>query len=118
MKEYLFIVRTEGNVWTLLSPEKLRQHIEHGTAYINNLVKMGKIKSGQPLDAGSRVVTKTDGQLKDAPFNETKEVIAGYFLVVAENMEEAVAIAKANPIFDDINSSIEVHPIKPIPASA
>jgi hypothetical protein len=115
MKEFLFIVKTEGEVWTLLSPEKLREHIEHGTAYINKLAKQGKIKSAQPLDRGSRIVTKNDG-LKDAPFNETKEVVAGYFLVVAESMEEAVVIAKENPIFNDIPSRIEVHPIKPIPA--
>ena len=118
MKEYLLIVRTEGNVWSLLSPDKLRQHIEHGTAYIDKLVKQGKIKSAQPLDSGSRIVTKPEGQIKDAPFNETKEVIAGYFLIAAENMEEAVAIAKGNPIFDDIPSKIEVHPVKPIPAAS
>jgi len=44
-------------------------------------------------------------------------VIAGYFLVSANNIEEAVAIAKDNPIFDDIPSNIEVHPIKQIPTS-
>ena len=116
MKEFLLIVRTEGDIWSLLSSDKLRRHIEHGTAYIDKLVTQGKIKSAQPLDNGSRIVTKAGGQIKDAPFNETKEVIAGYFLVVAESMEEAVAIAKGNPIFDDIPSKIEVHPVKQIPA--
>jgi hypothetical protein len=117
MKEFLLIVRTEGEIWTLLSPDKLQKHIEHGTAYIDKLAKQGKIKSAQPLDAGSRIVAKTDGLIKDAPFNETKEVIAGYFLVVAESLEEAVAIAKENPIFEDIPTKIEVHPIKQIPTS-
>ena len=116
--EFLLIVRTEGEVWSMLSPDKLQQHIEHGTAYIERLAKQGKIKSAQPLDSGSRIVTKKDGLLRDAPFNETKEVIAGYFLVEAGNIEEAVTIAKANPIFDDISSTIEVHPVKPIPVLA
>ena len=118
MKQFLLIIKTEGEIWTLLSPDKLRLHIEHGTAYIEKLVKQGKIKSAQPLDRGGRMVEKTDGLLKDAPFNETKEVIAGYFLIEASDMEEAVAIAKENPIFDDISSRIEVHPIKPIPGAA
>jgi len=116
MKEFLLIVRTQGDIWTLLPPDKLQLHIEHGTAYIEQLVKEGKIKSAQPLDKGSRIVTKTDGVLKDAPFNESKEVIAGYFLVVADTIEEAVKIARENPIFDDITSTIEVHPVMPIPA--
>jgi hypothetical protein len=115
MKEFLLIVRTEGDIWTLLSPEKLQQHIEHGTAYIDKLVKDGKIKSAQPLDKGSRIVTKSDGIVKDAPFIESKEVIAGYFLIVVDNIEEAVAIARENPIFQDIETKIEVHPVKPIP---
>jgi|SRR5687767_8452848 hypothetical protein len=115
MKEFLLVVRTEGDIWTMLSPEKLQQHIQHGTAYIDKLVKEGKIKSAQPLDKGSRIVTKSDGIVKDAPFNESKEVIAGYFLIVADNIEEAVAIARENPIFHDIETKIEVHPVKPIP---
>jgi hypothetical protein len=115
MKEFLLIIRTEGDIWTLLPPEKLQRHIEHGTAYIGKLMKEGKIKSAQPLDKGSRILTENGGIIKDGPFNETKEVIAGYFLIEANDMDEAVAIAKANPIFQDIPAKIEVHPIKPIP---
>jgi hypothetical protein len=118
MKEFLLIIRTEGDIWTLLSPDKLQAHIEHGTAYIEKLVKEGRIKSAQPLDRGSRIVVQSDGLLKDAPFIESKEVIAGYFLIEASDIEEAVAIAKANPIFKDIPSKIEVHPVKPIPVPA
>jgi len=47
-------------------------------------------------------------------FNETKEVIAGYFHIVANDMNEAVSIAKANPIFRDIPTKIEVHLLKAI----
>jgi hypothetical protein len=115
MKEYLLIIRTEGDVWTSLSPEQLQQHIEHGTAYIGNLMKKGTIKSAQPVDTGSRIITETNGIIKDGPFNESKEVIAGYFHIVARDIDEAVAIAKANPIFQDIPSKIEVHPLKEIP---
>ncbi|MEO6329081.1 MAG: YciI family protein [Ginsengibacter sp.] len=115
MKEFLLILRTEGDVWTSLSPEKLQEHIEHGTAYIGKLMKEGTIKSAQPLDKGSRIITESNGIIKDGPFNESKEVIAGYFHIVAKDMDDAVAIAKANPIFKDIPTKIEVHPMKVIP---
>jgi hypothetical protein len=111
MKEFLLIIRTEGSVWTSLSPEQLQKHIEHGTAYISNLAKQGKLKSAQPVDKGSRIVTDNNGIIKDGPFNESKEVIAGYFLVTAKDIDEAVEIAKANPIFKDIPAKIEVHPM-------
>jgi hypothetical protein len=115
MKEFLLLIRTEGDIWTSLSPEKLQEHIEHGTAYIGNLIKEGTIKSAQPLDKGGRIVTESNGIIKDGPFNESKEVIAGYFHIVAKDMDEAITIAKANPIFQDIPTKIEVHPMKAIP---
>jgi hypothetical protein len=114
MKDFLLILKTEGSVWTDLSPEQLQKHMEHGNAYIGNLMKTGKLKNANPVDKGSRVVTGSDGVLKDGPFNETKEVVAGYFLIAANDIQEAVEIAKANPIFNDIPTKIEVHPMMEI----
>lgn len=37
MKEFLLLIRTEGDVWTSLSPKQLQEHIEKGTSYIGNL---------------------------------------------------------------------------------
>ena|SRR5688572_17017451 len=115
MKEFLLILKTQGSVWKDLSPEQLQKHMEHGTAYIGKLMKEGTIKSAQPLAEGSRVVSQTNGVLKDGPFNESKEVVAGYFHIVAKDMNDAVAIAKANPIFNDIPTTIEVHLMMAIP---
>ena len=114
MKDFLLIIKTEGSVWTDLSPEHLQKHLEHGTAYIGNLMKKGKLKTANPVDKGSRIVTESNGILKDGPFNESKEVIAGYFLVIAKDIDEAVEIAKGNPIFKDIPTKIEVHPMMPV----
>jgi hypothetical protein len=114
MKEFLLLIRTEGDVWTALPPKQLQEHIEKGTSYIGNLIKEGRLKSAAPLDKGSRIVADSNGVLKDGPFNETKEVIAGYFHIVAKDIQEAVEIAKANPIFTDIPTKIEVHLLKAV----
>jgi hypothetical protein len=114
MKDFLLILRTEGSVWTDLSAEQLQNHMQHGNAYIGKLMKTGKLKNANPVAKGSRIVTQSNGIMKDGPFNETKEVIAGYFLIAAEDINEAVEIAKANPIFKDIPTKIEVHPMMEI----
>ncbi len=114
MKDFLLILRTEGSVWSDLSPEQLQHHIKNGGAYIGKLMQESKLKSANPVDKGSRIVTAANGVLKDGPFNESKEVIAGYFLIEAKDMDEAVEIAKANPIFNDIPTKIEVHPMMPV----
>jgi hypothetical protein len=113
-KEFLLIIKTEGSVWTDLSPEQLQKHIEGGTAYIGNLIKEGIMKNAAPVDKGGRVISENDGSLKDGPFNESKEVVAGYYLISATDMAEAIEIAKRNPIFKDIPTKIEVYPMMAI----
>jgi hypothetical protein len=108
------ILKTEGCVWTDLSPEQLQKHMENGMAYIRKLMAEGKLKSAAPVDKGSKIVTGSKGALTDHPFNESKEVIAGYFLITADGIDEAVALAKGNPIFNDIPTKIEVHPMMPV----
>lgn len=115
MKDYLLIIRTEGSVWTDLSPEELQKHMENGGAYIGDLLKKGILKGANPIEkTGSRIVTDNNGTLKDGPFNESKEVVAGFFHITTADINSAVAIAKANPIFKDIPTKIEVHPMLPI----
>ena len=114
MKDFLLIIRTEGSVWTDLSPEELQNHMEHGKAYIGKLMQEGKLKNANPIDTGGRLVTGSSGVMKDAPFNETKEVVAGFFHIAASGIDEAVEIAKANPIFNDLPTKIEVYPMMPI----
>ena len=41
MKDFLLLIRTEGNVWTDLSPEQLQRHMQNGGAYIGGLIKDG-----------------------------------------------------------------------------
>jgi len=115
MKDYLLIIKTEGSVWTDLSPEQLQKHMENGSAYIGGLMKKGILKGANPIEkSGSRVITESNGTLKDGPYNESKEVVAGFFHITAKDMDEAVEIAKGNPIFKDIPTTIEVHPMMPI----
>ncbi len=111
MKDFLLILKTEGSVWKDLSPEQLQEHIKNGGAYIGDLMQSGVLKNAKPIDEGSRLITKENGSLTDGPFNESKEVVAGFFHITANDINHAVEIAKRNPIFNDINTTIEVHPM-------
>jgi hypothetical protein len=74
MKEFLLLIRTEGDVWTSLPPKQLQEHIEKGTSYIGNLIMEGRLKSAAPLDKGRRIVADSNGVRTDGRFNETIEV--------------------------------------------
>jgi hypothetical protein len=66
------------------------------------------------LGNSSQIVIDANGIIKDNSFNESKEVIVGYFHIVAKDIQEAVDIAQANPIFNDISAKIEVHLMKAV----
>ena len=112
MKQFLLLVRTEGDHLDDLSPAEQKQHLEKVGGYIGKLMEQGKLKSAQPLEMEGKIITTTKGKLKDGPFNETKEVIAGYFLIEAKDMDDALSIAKANPVLEYPSARIEVRPIK------
>ena len=113
MKEFMLIIRTEGDHLLNLSREEQQKHLQQLMAYMENLMKTGKLKSAQPLEQEGVLVSGTRGKLKDGPFNETKEVIAGYFLIEAKDLDEAIQVAENNPVFDVTTTSrIEVRPVK------
>jgi hypothetical protein len=78
-------------------------------------------KNGQCLASEALQPTRTaatvrvrDGKLQvtDGPFMETKETLAGFYLVEAADLDEAVRIASKIPPAQV--GSIEVRPIRPI----
>src|SRR5436309_116804 len=116
MKEFMLIIRTQGDHLETLTQDQQEQHLKKVMDYMGSLMKSEKLNSAQPLEMDGTIVSGSKGKFKDGPFNETKEVIAGYFLVKAKDLKEAIEIAKANPVFDDgTNARIEVRPIKIMP---
>lgn len=113
MQEFMLFIRTEGDPWAKMSPQEMQNHVQKGMNYIGGLMKSGKLKSAQPLAMEGKTISGEKGSLKDGPYNETKEVIAGYFHLIVKDFEEAMEIAKANPIFEDgLGAKIEVRPMK------
>ncbi|MGX1929216.1 YciI family protein [Flagellimonas sp. 2504JD4-2] len=112
MQEFMIFIKTKGDHLEGLSPEQQQAHVQKIGKYIGGLMESAKLKGAQPLEMDGAIIHGNKGVFKDGPFNESKEVIVGYFHIVAENLEEAIAIAKANPMFEDAEGSIEVRPIK------
>jgi hypothetical protein len=113
MKEFLLLIRTEGDCAEQMSPELYKTHFQKVVDYIDNLRASGKLISAQPLAMDGAILQGKGSSFKDGPFVETKEVIAGYFLFKAADFGEAREIARAHPILeDDPNARIELREIK------
>jgi hypothetical protein len=108
--EYMLLFR--GNDWDRkLSPEELQQVMSKWTAWYDQLVEVGKIKSAHPLIPDGRIVTQKKGQpVADGPFAESKEAIGGYFLIQMTNLDETLRIAKRCPALE-YGMIVEVRPV-------
>lgn len=113
MKEFMLLIRNEIDHEAAWSPEQNRQFLKKCEDYIGNLTKERKLISAQPLVREGKIISGAKGAWKAWPFNETKEVIVGYYHILAEDLNEAIAIAKENPEFEyGRTARIEVRPIK------
>ena len=74
----------------------------------NKLVDKGNTLLPIP---GSAKTVKPNNVVTDGPYTEIKEFISGYIVISAENIDEAVEIAKLNPIFEQVGGSIEVREV-------
>lgn len=112
--EYLVISRGQWDKDA--SQEEIQEAIEQFYNWLNRLVDEGKMKPGQRLaDNGKTVSRKT--AVTDGPYGETKEVIGGYWFIIAESLDEAAKIASENPCLN-YGLFYEIRPIDPERASA
>jgi hypothetical protein len=94
-----------------MTPEQQKNHIQAAADYIQRLAQEGKIKSAQPLGTKGMIVQNINGTIKDGPFVESKEVIGGFFHIVAKDLNEAHEIAKINPFLKEPGVRIEIREI-------
>lgn len=81
-----------------LSPEQIQQFLTQWNSWYDGLIAEGKLDHGRPLEQERRVVSGARGErVVDGPFAESKESIAGYFLLMVKNIDEATGIAKGCP---------------------
>jgi hypothetical protein len=67
-----------------------------------------KLRGGNALQPISTATSIRSDLVTDGPFVETKEVLGGYYLIEAENLDEALEIAKHCPA---PGGGVEVRPI-------
>ncbi|MEQ9263525.1 MAG: YciI family protein [Owenweeksia sp.] len=106
MQEFLLILKGDG--MNHLSPDELQSVMTRYKTWVNELGD--QYLGGQRLeDRGALLTDIQQKPLTDGPFLESKEIIAGYFLISARNLQEATALATSSPHLGLY--TIEVRPI-------
>lgn len=110
--EYMLLFR--GTDWHKgLSAEEIQQVVNQMMGWFERLTREGKAKAGKPLFQEGKIVSQRNGRsIVDGPFAESKEAIAGFFLLEVGSLAEAAEIAKEFPGLN-YGASVEVRPVAP-----
>jgi len=96
--KYMLLVYADEHVWT---ESEARQCYEDSTKLAHELNAQGKYLAANPLQsvATAASVRVRNGRrlVTDGPFAETHEQLGGYFLIEADDLDEAIAVAAQVP---------------------
>lgn len=113
LSEYLVLSRGQ---WDLdAAREDIQAAIDRFYAWHDRLVAEGRMRAGQRLAREGKLVSRQ--AITDGPFTEAREIVGGYWTILARSLDEAAAIAAENPCLA-YGLAFEVRPIEPVRASA
>ncbi len=116
--QYLLLVYTDAELLGKVPEEQFNTEMRGCLRHSDALLAEGKVLGFQQLQpaATARTVRVRNGRatVLDGPFAETKEMLAGFNLIEAESMEEAVRMAHELPWTK--YGAIEVRPVGDIAA--
>ena len=95
MAQYLVLIYEDEGGWQAGGPAAEAGHVAH-TRFAETYGGNAMV-GGAALQPTATATTIRDGVVSDGPFAETKEALGGYYLIEAEDLDAALAIAKDVP---------------------
>jgi hypothetical protein len=115
--KYLLLIYENESAYADMSEADQGKIFGEYMQFSSDLAAAGKMLGGEPLQpvATASTVRVRNGKslVTDGPFAETKEQLGGFYLVEAESLDDALAMAARIP--GARYGSVEVRPVMPIP---
>lgn len=110
--EYLLISRGQWDEGA--DKDAVQDTIDRFYAWYEEGLAQGRLKPGSRLANRGKLVSRD--AVTDGPFSESKELVGGYWFIVADTLEEAAAIAAENPCLA-FGLTVEVRPLESVRSS-
>ena len=109
MSQYLILIYEDESFYAEASPEVLDGVMQAHNRFAEQATGLGaKILGGNALQPTSTATTIRNDVVTDGPFIESKEALGGYYLIEANDLDQALAVAKLCPASA---GGVEVRPI-------
>lgn len=111
--KYLLLIYNDHELFGALPQDEFDRRMAHCIEHAHELADQGRLLDSARLElpASASTVRIRDGKVTttDGPFAETKEYLAGYNLIEARDLNEAIRIASEFPWAR--TGAVEVRPI-------
>lgn len=100
MNSYVLLLHESVAGHSSVSPEEMQAIIARYKAWREKLAAKGLIAGGHKLEDGTARIMRGEGsalRITDGPYAETKDVVAGLFVIKAASYDEAVELSKDCP---------------------
>lgn len=112
MEKFMFLFRGgDTHVHTAKDSKDAKAYIQSWMAWMQGLGQQGIVAGGEPLQTTGKQVNGKNKVVTDGPFMEANEMVGGYLIVNAMDINDAVEISKGCPIFEE-NGKVEVRPVQ------
>jgi hypothetical protein len=115
MSQFLYVYRINPGARQAATgtAEAAQQRMQAWMKWFAELEAKGHLKDrGQPLEVGGKVV-RGSKSVTDGPYAEAKDVVGGYSIVEARDIDHAVELSNGCPVFLS-EGSVEVRPVMKI----
>ena len=120
---YMLLIYTTEDAIARSSPEEMQRVMNGHLSVMAEARAKGVLEGAEPLANTSTATTVRvqDGTpiITDGPFAETKEQLAGYYILHCKDLDEAIGwAAKIPTACGGLQGSVEVRPLQDVPASS
>lgn len=112
MQEFMLIYKGGDPDWMKnASQEEIAASMARWGAWMGALQEKGQLATGgSPLEFSGKRLAQ-DGIITDISASEFKELVTGFSIIKAHDMDAAISIAKECPIFNHPNILVEIRAV-------
>jgi hypothetical protein len=112
MKEFVLIFRMNiTNKEAQPTKEQMAIYMQQWMKWINGIAKNEQLADGGNHFSRQGRVLKPQNQIIDTPYIADNNSVAGYLIILADNIEGATEIAQKCPILNGENTSVEIREV-------
>ncbi|RIV19794.1 hypothetical protein DYU11_22975 [Fibrisoma montanum] len=112
MTEYMLLFRNlSGDGQYITTPQDMQDDMPRWQQWMSHIAQQGKLVSSKPIDYAGVLISNHG--TADGPHRQAGEVVAGYLICKADNLDEAIRFGQTCPILKYPHGSVEIRSILP-----